>query len=182
LTKRRRFRRRPLPPLAIGLLVVGIIVARWWASTPAAPTSALSEGPHRVVRVVDGDTMILADDYRVRLIGVNAPESVKPDSPVEPFGPEASNFTKQFLSGGQARITLDQERLDRFGRYLAYVWVDDRLLNEELLRAGLARWEPNFHYSESMKRRFRKAQQTAQHDKVGIWSKPAPHQPHGSHR
>jgi endonuclease YncB( thermonuclease family) len=43
-------------------------------------------------------------------------------------------------------------------------------LNEELLLAGLARWEPNFHYSESMKRRFRKAQQTAQHAKRGIWS------------
>lgn len=172
MSERRRFRRQPLPPLAIGLLLAGIVLARWWTTQPAAPTSALSEGLHRVVRVVDGDTIILDDDHRVRLIGVNAPESVKPESPVEPFGPEASEFTKRFLSGKQARVTLDQERLDRFGRYLAYVWVDDRLLNEELLRAGLARWEPNFHYSESMKRRFRKAQQTAQHEKVGIWSRP----------
>lgn len=158
--------------MAIGLLLIGLILARWWAGGPAPPAAALSEGPHRVLRVVDGDTIILDDNYRVRLIGVNAPESVKPDSPVEPFGREAADFTKQFLSRGTARITLDQERLDRFGRYLAYVWVADRLLNEELLRAGLARWEPNFHYSESMKRRFRKAQQAAQHDKSGIWSRP----------
>lgn len=120
--------------MAIGLLLIGLILARWWAGGPAPPAAALSEGPHRVLRVVDGDTIILDDNYRVRLIGVNAPESVKPDSPVEPFGREAADFTKQFLSRGTARITLDQERLDRFGRYLAYVWVADRLLNEELLR------------------------------------------------
>lgn len=171
MNDRRRFRRRPLPPLAIGLLLAVIVAARLWTSQPAAPTTALREGQHRVLRVVDGDTIIVDANHRVRLIGVNAPESVKPDSPVEPFGPEAAAFTRQFLAGGQARLTFDRERLDRFERYLAYVWVGDRLLNEELLRAGLARWEPNFHYAESMKRRFRKAQQTAQHEKVGIWSR-----------
>lgn len=138
---------------------------------PSVPTEALREGTYRVLRVVDGDTILLDGHRRVRLIGVNAPESVKPDHPVEPFGPEASAFTKEFLAGGEARLTFDQERVDQYDRYLAYVWVGDRLLNEELLRAGLARWEPNFHYSQSMKRRFRLAQQEAQRMRAGVWGR-----------
>jgi micrococcal nuclease len=119
---------------------------------------------------VDGDTIVVAPDSFVRLIGVDTPETVKPEHPVEPFGPEATAFTRQFLSGGAARLAFDRERVDRFGRFLAYVWVDERMLNEELLRAGVARWEPNFHYSGEMKRRFRQAQDEARRAGVGIWS------------
>jgi micrococcal nuclease len=127
-----------------------------------------------VQRVVDGDTLLLPDRTRIRLIGVNAPESVKPDSPVEPFGPEASDFTKHFIAGGDVRLEFDKERLDQYGRTLAYVWVGDKLLNEELLRAGLARWEKHYHYSDQKKARFRRAEQEARDAKRGIWSLPAP--------
>ncbi len=130
----------------------------------------LSEGDHRVVRVVDGDTIIVAPHVIVRLIGVNTPETVKPDYPVEPFGPEASRFTHEFLAGGTARLAFDRERRDRFDRHLAYVWVGDRLLNEELIRAGLGRFEPQYHYSDEMKRRFRQAQSQARKEHLGIWS------------
>ena len=125
---------------------------------------------HHVVRVVDGDTLLVDPHARVRLIGVNAPETVKPDWPVEPWGPEASAFTKQFVSGGTVRLEFDDEPLDAYDRYLAYVWVDDRMLNEALLRAGLARFEPDFHYSSAMKRRFRQAQDEARRKHLGIWS------------
>jgi micrococcal nuclease len=128
-----------------------------------------------VVRVVDGDTILFAPDVRVRLIGVDAPESVKPDHPVEPWGPEASDFTRQFLSGGTARLEYDRERTDSYGRTLAYVWVGDRMLNEELLRAGLARWERHFNYASEIKQRFRAAQEEARRERRGIWSgQPAP--------
>lgn len=168
----RRFRRSPYRVLVIMLVLVVLTVVRWWNAPPpeATPGDPLPEAMYRVVRVVDGDTILFAPDYRVRLIGVNAPESVKPEHPVEPFGPEASEFTRQFLAAGEARLSFDRERVDRFGRFLAYVWVGDLLLNEELIRAGLAHWERHFQYSQPMKDRFRRAEQEARRNGVGIWS------------
>jgi micrococcal nuclease len=149
-----------------------VVAARYakQASVPAPP-EALDEGLYTIQRVVDGDTLLMANGIRLRLIGVNCPESVKPDWPVEPFGPEASAFTNEFVGQQQVKLQFDREREDRFGRMLAYVYVGDKLLNEELLRAGLARYESHFHYSESMKRRVRKAQDAARDARRGIWSK-----------
>ncbi len=130
----------------------------------------LEPGQHHVERVVDGDTILVDPHSRVRLIGVNAPETVKPDWPVEPWGPEASAFTKHFLAGGEVRLEFDDEPVDEYGRYLAYVWVDDKMLNEELVRAGLAHFERGFHYSAAMKRRFGHAEADAKRKHLGIWS------------
>src|SRR5262249_34757524 len=99
------------------------------------------------------------------------PETVKPDTPVEPWGLEASDFTKQFLAGGSARLQFDRERVDDYGRMLAYVWVGDKMLNEELLRAGLAHYESYFRYSQTMKRRFAKAEAEAKAAHRGLWSR-----------
>jgi len=142
--------------------------ARHTGETPLP--EALAEGEHQVLRVVDGDTLLLANHARVRLIGVDTPETVRPEHPVEAWGPEASRFTQEFIARGPVRLTFDQERKDRFDRFLAYVWVDGQLLNEALLRAGLARAELRFHYSSSMKKRFRESQQAAQRERVGLWS------------
>jgi micrococcal nuclease len=149
-----------------------LVVARYWSSGPrdASPSRAPAPGLHRLVRVVDGDTIVVEPNYVVRLIGVDTPETVKPNHPVERLGPEATQFTKRFLSAGTVRLTFDRERVDRFGRFLAYVWVGRQLLNEELLRAGLARFEPQFYYAESMKRRFRQAEEEARRAGIGIWS------------
>ena len=68
------------------------------------------------------------------------------------------------------RLQFDKERLDRYDRFLAYVFVGDRMLNEELARAGLARVELKFHYSSTMKNRFRKAEDEARTARRGIWS------------
>lgn len=160
-----------------------LLTRRYW-ETPGqrAPSQPPAAGTLEVVRVVDGDTILFAPDLRVRLIGVNAPESVKPDSPVEPWGAEASDFTREFLAGGAARLEYDRERTDQYGRTLAYVWVGDRMLNEELLRAGLARWERHFNYATENKQRFRAAQDEARRARRGIWSdaarknQPHPHQ------
>ncbi len=174
---RRRFRRRGVRWLAILVGLVVLVVARlWYSPEPLARQVTLEPGPHAVVRVVDGDTIVVVPHERVRLIGVDTPETVKPDHDVEPYGPEASQFTEDFLSGGMARLEFDRrERFDRYGRHLAYVWVGERMLNEELLRAGLGRWEPGFHYADAMKRRFRQAQREAQEQGRGIWSTvPAP--------
>ncbi len=171
IAMRRRFHRRPYRTLAVCLAMLIAVLAKFWGAWDgAAGPSPLAEGTHRVVRVIDGDTIILAPHTTVRLIGVDTPETVKPEHPVEPWGPEATQFTRQFVSGGSVQLTFDRERVDRFGRYLAYVWVDGELLNEALVRAGLARFEAHFHYSEAMKRRFRQAQREAQQANLGIWS------------
>jgi len=96
----------------------------------------------RVERVVDGDTILVRlggrDEY-VRLIGVDTPETVKPDTPVQCFGERASHFTKRRLAGRRVRLVFGAEPRDVYGRLLAYVYVGRRLFNSSLARRGLAR-------------------------------------------
>jgi micrococcal nuclease len=163
------------------VLAVAAVVGVWQQqktqheseSSPSATASASIHGAttHRIARVVDGDTLQLAKSKeRVRLIGANTPETVKQNWPVEPWGPEASQFTKEFVAGGEVRLEYDVERQDRYGRTLAYVWVGDRMLNEELIRAGLAKAEMQYRYSKAMKARFREAEREAKAARRGIWS------------
>ena len=96
----------------------------------------------RVVGVVDGDTIDVAwpgHRERVRLLGVDTPETVDPHRPVGCFGPEASAYTHRRLLGQPVRLTFDRERRDRYGRLLAYVDVDGRRFDDELLTEGYGR-------------------------------------------
>ena len=91
-----------------------------------------------VERVVDGDTIIVRGVGRVRLIGVDTPETVAPGRPVEFFGREASAFAKRLLEGRRVRLEYDRERTDRYGRTLAYVHLaDGTFANAEIIRRGL---------------------------------------------
>jgi micrococcal nuclease len=150
-------------------LALWVLYRGFSALRPVGRPESLDEASYRVRRAIDGDTLLLANHARVRLIGVDAPETVKPDTPVERWGPEAAEFTRRFVSGGEVRLQFDRERLDRFDRFLAYVWVGDRMLNEELLRAGLARFEKHFRYSQAMKQRFERAEEEARIERRGIW-------------
>jgi micrococcal nuclease len=134
------------------------------------PLNNLQPGATAFVdRAVDGDTLLLADRTRIRLLGVDTPETKRPDWPVEPFGPEAHEFTREHVEGRNVRLEFDKERRDKYDRVLAYVYVDDWFLNEELIRAGLGKAITNHPYSEAMKRRFRAAQREAQRERRGIW-------------
>ena len=110
----------------------------------------------RVVAVVDGDTLDVAwgeRRERVRLLGVDTPETVDPDRPVGCYGPEASAFTSRRLQGRTVRLEFDRERRDRFGRLLAYVDIDGRRFNDELLAGGYARLlviPPNGRHARAM--------------------------------
>lgn len=141
---------------------------------PAPPdTASFPFDPERhylVERVVDGDTLLLADGTRVRLIGVNTPETKLPDVPPDPLGLEASEFVKKHVEGRHVTLRFDRERRDRYHRILAYVFVDDWFLNEELILVGYSRAETRFPYSNQMKRRFRLAEQTAQEHQRGMWA------------
>jgi micrococcal nuclease len=169
----RRFHRTRTKSVWLVVLVVVVVLVRYWSTEKRRPApEVLPEGIYQVERVVDGDTLELANGARVRLIGVDTPETVRPNHPVEPFGPEATAFTKHFVRGGEVELRLDKERLDRYGRFLVYVWVDNQMLNEELVRAGLARAKTSFYYYDAMKRRFRAAEQEARDANRGIWSEP----------
>ena len=90
---------------------------------------------------------------RVRLLGVDAPETVDPDRPVGCYGPEASAFTTRRLQGRTVRLRFDRRQRDRFGRLLAYVEVDGRRFNDELLDGGYARLlviPPNGRHARAM--------------------------------
>ena len=167
----RRFRRRPRLPTAFVLLILALVAWRAWRQTSRpAPPELLPEGYYQVERVVDGDTLLLANQARVRLQGVDTPETKKPEYPVEPWGPEASRFTVDFVADGKVKLEFDVERLDKYDRFLAYVYKDGRMLNEELVRAGLATAELGFRYSDSKKRLFKQAEDEAKAARRGIWS------------
>ena len=114
-----------------------------------------------VQRVVDGDTLLLANRARVRLIGVDTPEIGNADREPEPYALEASEFTRQMVEGRHVRLTFDRERKDTYGRILAYMYLDETLLNEEILRAGWGRSLTRFPYSRLMKKRFLAAENEA---------------------
>jgi micrococcal nuclease len=160
--------------LAIVLLLIALATALRFGFLPRPdqdPPEVLPEETTYVVqRVVDGDTLRLPGRIYVRLIGVDTPETVKPNWPVEPFGPEATQFTKEFIGRQPIQLRLDHERTDQHGRWLAYVYVNGKMLNEALLKAGLATAHTEYHYSESMKKRFREAEAAARKKRLGIWS------------
>ena len=102
-----------------------------------------------VLRVIDGDTIEVALDGSsedVRYIGIDTPESVAPDQPVECYGKRASAANERLVDGATARLVIGAEPRDRYDRLLAYVYVGDTLVNAELVRRGFARAltiEPN---------------------------------------
>lgn len=140
-----------------------------------SPQPAPSGGePARVVAVVDGDTVEVAVNgrtERVRLLGIDTPETVDPDRPVGCFGPEASARTTALLpEGTEVRLERDVEGRDHFGRLLAYVFRadDDAFVNEALVAEGFAEVlviEPNGAYAAQL----REAESAARATGAGLW-------------
>ena len=126
-----------------------------------------------VERVVDGDTIIVRDVGRVRLIGVDTPETVHPSRPVEFFGREASAFTKRLLDGKRVRLEYDQQRTDRYGRTLAYVHLPDgTFVNAEIIRRGYGHAYTRFPFKYL--ERFRGLERDARRAGRGLWGSAAP--------
>jgi micrococcal nuclease len=123
-----------------------------------------------VVRVVDGDTIVLDHNEKVRLIGVDTPETVHPAKPVERFGHEASAFTTRRLQGQDVRLAFDQQRRDRFGRTLAYVCLNGHLVNEEIIREGYGFAYVKYPYNAALMARFRAAEASARTAGRGLWA------------
>ncbi len=167
-------RSRLFPYLLAAILAIGaLLVARrhddggGGAGTRGATVQA------RVSRVVDGDTIVTqvaGRRERVRYIGVDTPESVKPGTPVQCFAKAASAENERLVEGRTVRLEFDRERRDRYGRLLAYVVrADGVAVNETLLRGGFARtivFPPNTRH----RGRFAAIERDAQNRGAGLWS------------
>lgn len=169
---------RRLPALLLAALLVCAGIARAGA---AEYVSA------KVLSVTDGDTIRV--DYRgrnerLRMIGVNTPEIRHATKGVEPYGPEASAYTKRALAGRRVYLEFDAERRDRYGRLLAYVWtgrphggtdaeIRRKMFNARLLLDGYAQLmtvPPNVRYVEF----FKGYQAEAREGRKGLWGRRKP--------
>lgn len=189
--------------IVIGVILIALIASRGgvadWAGVatdePTATTiSQATPDPERsttggdlpddtdlatVERVVDGDTIIVvldgdSDSSRLRFIGVDAPESVHPNQPVECYGPESSAFLSGFLEpGDDVHLERDVSDTDRFDRLLRHVWIEDTdgdavLVSELLVLEGYAvasSYPPDTAWDDT----FAAAEVEAQRDNVGLW-------------
>lgn len=129
---------------------------------------------YKVARVVDGDTIKIEYDntqLSIRLIGIDTPESVHPDlSKNIPEGKIASDYTKSRLENKEIRLEFDVQPRDKYNRLLAYVYIDDKMFNKELLEKGYARvatFPPNIKYVDD----FKTIQKKAINSNKGFWDK-----------
>lgn len=127
-----------------------------------------------VVRVVDGDTidaLVVGQTKRIRLIGINTPETVDPRRPVECFGAEASHKAKEILNGRQVTVESDstQGDADKYGRLLRYVFLEDGTnFNLLMIREGYA-YEYTYNAPYKYHQEFNAAEQEARTKKAGLW-------------
>ena len=128
----------------------------------------------RVVAVIDGDTIYVrigSHVERIRLVGIDTPETKKPDTPVQCFGPEATQHTHDLLPDGTAVVVLrDKEARDAYGRLLGYVvrFDDGLFVNRDIIANGFARplsISPNTTFSDE----FARLASTAREQRLGLW-------------
>ena len=134
-------------------------------------TSAFANDLVKVKRVIDGDTIVVEIDgkhEKIRLIGVDTPETKHPQKPVQYFGKEAHLFTKRMVEGKEVRLEFDWQKRDKYGRLLAYVYLPDgTFLNAEIIKQGygFAYTRFPFKYLDE----FRQYEREARENKRGLW-------------
>ncbi|MET0604417.1 MAG: thermonuclease family protein [Baekduia sp.] len=160
--------RRTLPWVLVVLLAAG------YGWVQRGEDGGSSSATARVLRVVDGDTILVAvggRQERVRYIGVDTPETVKPHTPVQCFGKRASAANRRLVDGREVRLVADAEARDRYGRLLAYVYRagDGLFVNEALVRGGYATTltiAPNVRFTDRFAALARQARDAGR----GLWS------------
>ena len=162
--------------LALVCILALVLVKKLYIDRSSARKNAELFGPYKIVRVVDGDTMIAdinGEEIRVRLIGVDTPESVAPEISGKENteeGTDVSDYVKSLLDGKKIFLEYDVSRTDQYGRTLAYVYLDDSttMLQEILLSEGMAMvetYQPNVKYADY----FYKLQKKARKEGKGFW-------------
>jgi len=159
------------------------------AASPSRAVASPDLGPvgvtetARVVRIVDGDTIVIdrgRGKEKVRYIGMNTPETVRPNSPVEFMGKEASAANAALVEGRTVTLEQDVSDTDQYGRLLRYVWVNDgagssglTMVNLALVQQGFAQadtWPPDVRYADLLV----VAQRAARDQGLGLWGPETP--------
>ncbi len=159
------------------LLCIAVLTTACGAAAAPSPTAPTTLRANAIMlRVVDGDTIdvtVGGHRERVRLIGIDTPETKKPNTPVQCFGPEATHFTTSLLpTDTPLHLERDVVARDDYGRMLAYVYVvaDGTFVNMQIIRHGYARpltIAPNVAHAGE----FIEAARVADADKIGLWAK-----------
>ena len=179
---------RQLAAAVVLVTLIGCAHAPIMLDHQAPPTWSGEPGGYEaatITRVVDGDTAVVTitsrvegpgaglaqvgAEYRVRFVGIDTPESVKPGSPVECFGKEASAATAALLEGRDVRLVKDVEETDQYDRLLRYVYIGDEMANARLVANGYAQvytYPPNVRWSTL----FVELQREAREADRGLWS------------
>jgi micrococcal nuclease len=156
--------------------------ARSFVFTSDQKSFPADHGRYMISRVVDGDTVVLSDGRKVRLIGIDTPEvyfsekllkdskkSGQDIDTIQALGKRASEFTKKLCLGKKVRVEYDVEKKDRYGRTLAYIYLEDgTFVNAKIVEEGFAQVltiPPNVKYSDQ----FIKLQAQARESGKGLW-------------
>jgi micrococcal nuclease len=161
---------------ALILLFISGITAYF---TISSNNSTDDQDLYEVTHVSDGDTITVKDSkgesFKVRYIGMDTPESVKPNTPVQCFALKASDYNKSLVNGKKVKMEKDVEDKDRYDRLLRYIYIDadndgkyDEMVNDKLVKEGYAKvatFPPNIKYVE----KFLASQKSAQENNLGLW-------------
>ena len=184
MSSRRYLRRRHITWLSIALALF-ILIGQYygWFSYVANKLDPVQPGYYRVVKYVDGDTIMVdmnGSDETIRFIGVDTPETHKPNTPVQCGGPEASAYTKKTIGAyNQVRLQSDplSSNRDRYDRLLRYIYLPNGvLMNENLIQNGYGFAYTYFPFTRAAQ--FTKDEKAAITSHKGLWSycRPTPNQ------
>lgn len=144
-------------------------------NTAATKLNTNYGGVYSVVHIADGDTIDITVNnkkIRVRLLGINSPESVAQNRPVECYGKEAGIYMKTLVEGKSVRVELDPQKpeFDEYGRLLAYIYEGDNFVNMQMISSGNA-YEYTYHNEKyKYQTEFKTAQKMAKESGLGLWA------------
>jgi micrococcal nuclease len=152
----------------VGLIVFFMLIA---AVRPIlAPYLGMSRESVTVARVIDGDTIVLADGRHVRYLCINAPEMDAFTAEERRLALEAKDLNSSLVLGKAVRLQFDSERKDKYGRTLAYVWAGDTLVEASIVEAGLAKAQNYGHPNLIWWNKIMALEAKAKAEHKGIWA------------
>ena len=173
--KRMSKRKRPASTVAIiVLLLIGTYIFNIFSSEEEQPSSRAGLIQVDLVKTIDGDTIKIkyeGKEQNLRYLLIDTPETNHPQLGKQPFGEKAKERNRELVNSGKLEIEFDiGERIDKYGRLLAYVYVDGESIQEKLIEEGLARvayvYPPNTRNLDL----YEKAQERAKKAGIGIWT------------
>ena len=156
-------------------LLIFVIALIWTIFDQSKLPEEIELENYQVIKVIDGDTVsinINGEKETLRLIGVDTPETVHPNKPVECFGIEASNYAKDLLSNKIISVEYDQSQgeVDKYGRSLVYIFLPDgRNFNKIMIEEGYA-YEYTYGEAYKYQKEFKESQTYAKENKLGLWA------------